>query len=141
MRPSDPVKDFLLCVERLQKLEMRIRPSPDGPEAQKNNPTNTENSDTRQLEWQNFARTTLKRAVKLLKEFLWHQRMYHFQARLDGIAAQSTALRVLPEAGVNRFSRYENHLTRKMLKLSHELERMQKLRRGDKVPPQSARGD
>ena len=38
---GDPVKDFLLCVERLQKVDMRIRPSPDGPEAQKNNPTTT----------------------------------------------------------------------------------------------------
>ncbi len=98
-----------------------------------------ENSETRQLEWQNFARKALKRAVKLLKEFLWDQRMYHFEARLNGIAAQCTALRVLPEAGVNRFSRYENHLTRKILNLLHELERMQRLRRGEKLPPPSAR--
>jgi hypothetical protein len=135
---GDPVKNFLRCVERLQKVETQMRPSPAGPEAHKNNPTTTENSDTRQSEWQNFTREALKREMKLLKEFLWHERMYHYQAHLDGIAAQSTALRVLPEAGVNRFSRYENHLTRKMLKVLHELERIQRHRQGEKVPPPPA---
>jgi len=44
-----PVKNFLRCVERLQKVETQMRPSPAGPEAHKDNPTTTENSDTRHL--------------------------------------------------------------------------------------------
>ena len=52
--------------------------SRDGPEAKKN-PTTTENSDTRQIGMADLAREALKREVKLLKEFLWHQRMYHYQ--------------------------------------------------------------
>jgi hypothetical protein len=55
----DAVKDFLRYVECLQKVEIRSRPNLDGPEAQKNDPTNTEYFDTRKLEWDNFAREAM----------------------------------------------------------------------------------
>ena len=92
---GDPVKNFLRCVERLQKVETQMRPGPDSPEAHKDNPTITENSDTRQSEWQNFTREALKREMKLLKEFLVASANVPLPGRLNGIAAQSTALRVL----------------------------------------------
>jgi hypothetical protein len=53
---------------------------------------------------------------------------------------ERNALLVPKEAVLDLHHRYEEQILRKYYRARHELERMQRLRQGDEVPPQHFRG-
>ncbi|MGA8151160.1 MAG: hypothetical protein WB952_09435 [Terriglobales bacterium] len=65
--------------------------------------------------------------------------VYQGEFTISKVEAGRKALLVLPEAAANRFMRYENHLLTKLNNAENSLERKQRLRRGEEVPPPPAR--
>jgi hypothetical protein len=138
--PVRTLLESIGCCEN--ESEARSRPSFDVPPAQERHATDAENSSALALEGEkNFARMLLGSAANSLKEFIQEQQVYYFQQRIKGESSQLNTLMVLPEASLNRFTGYEDHLLKKITNAEHELERMQRLRMGHKVPPPSARID
>jgi len=86
-----------------------------------------------------FVREVLLNALAYLKNKIREEAAYHGQYTFSKVEATKAALRVPQEAVLNRLMRYENHLQNKMNNALHNLERMQRLRRGNEVPPPTAR--
>jgi hypothetical protein len=65
--------------------------------------------------------------------------VYHGKYAAFKLEATKNALELPQEAVLNRLTRYENHLLLNMYRAEHQLERMQRLRRGEEVPPPAVR--
>jgi hypothetical protein len=84
-------------------------------------------------------RDLLLQVLQALKRAIQREQLYHSQHMMRRAEGQRNSLLVPQEADLNRFMRYENHLS--SLQERHELalERRQRMRRGEKVPPPTAR--
>jgi hypothetical protein len=99
---------------------------------------NAKNAATSKAE-RDFARPLLLSALDALKETIREKELHHGEYLVRRVAAQCNALQIPHEAELNHLTRYENQLLRNIYRAEHELERMQRLRRGEKVPPPTAR--
>jgi len=88
-----------------------------------------------------FVRDLLAECLGSLKDAIRAEAAHHGQYSHLQVTAKSNALQVPQETVINRITRYENHLLRILYAAHHELERMQRLRRGEKVPAPTARVD
>jgi hypothetical protein len=86
-------------------------------------------------------REFLQNVLDSLKQVIQEQQVYHGQNMIRRAEAQRNALLVAQEALLNRITRCESHLLRIIERDENALERMQRLRHGEKVPPPSARVD
>jgi hypothetical protein len=80
----------------------------------------------------------LLNGLSRLKDAIIQEEVYHLDYIPLNVTAKSNALQVPQEAVLNRLTRYENHLLRHLYRAQHELERMKRIRLGDKVAPPSA---
>jgi hypothetical protein len=119
------------------------RPSPGVPvSAGSRRPTDAKNAATSEAEGEReFARAMLLSSLEGLKSAIRAEQFRHLEYLTRRAAAQRNALGVPQEAVLDRLMRYENQLLRNIYRAEHELERMQRLRRGEEVPPPSARVD
>jgi hypothetical protein len=88
-----------------------------------------------------FARAMLLGALNSLKETIRVEQLNHFEKLIRRAAADYKSAQVPQEGTLDRLTRYETHVLRILYRAELALERMQRLRRGDKVPPPSARVD
>ena len=88
---------------------------------------------------QNFTRALLAGGLERLRTAIREEQLRHSEFLLLRVAAERDALLVPKDAALDRFMRYDNHLLRKRSNAELALERMQRLRRGEEVPPPPAR--
>ncbi len=104
------------------------------------NPVETEAPKTPPSQgWSEPCRDLLLEGLNPLKRAIEQAQLDHGEHVVSKVAAQGNAFLVPQDAVLDRFNRYEDHLMRIYYPALHELERMQRLRLGDKVPPPSAR--
>ena len=84
-------------------------------------------------------RVLLVQVLGALKMAIEGQQLYHGQHMMRRAEGQRNALLVPQEADLNRFMRYEDHLSRHHDRDELALQRMQRLRQGERVPPPTAR--
>jgi len=84
-------------------------------------------------------RVILLSALKSLRVAIERAQVAHAEHIASKVTAQADALLVPGEATLNRLMQYEAHLLRNIYRAEHALERAQRLRLGDDVPPPSAR--
>lgn len=134
---GEVAKDLVGIIELAQDAESREgRGMP--PAAESEMPA-SDNRAATSPEDGSFVRDLLLNGVECLKNTIRQEILYHGEYLPRRLKAKRNALQVPQEAVLNRFMRYENHLLQNMYRAQHELERMQRLRRGDVVPPPSAR--
>jgi hypothetical protein len=137
----EEVKCFLRLVERVQPAEPGddTRPGLEttAAEAASERPTDATNDAPSEAK-QEFAHVLLD-ALALMKQSISLEKLYH----LENMGRRSLAIRdacLVPQEGhLNRFMRYEDHLSRHHDRDELALERMQRLRRGENVPPPTPR--
>ena len=132
-----------LCdaIELAQAVKRKegVRPSPDIPAAEASEPpTRAKSTATSEVEWE-LTRPWLLSALDSLKEALRREKFHHAEHLIRRAEGKRSALLLPQEALLNRTTRCESHLLRNIEKDENALERMQRLRRGEKVPPPSAR--
>jgi hypothetical protein len=138
---GDEGRDLCDALELAQAVEPkeRVRPSPDIPAAEASEPpTRAKSTATSEVEWE-LTRPWLLSLLDSLKEAIRREQFHHAEYLIRRAEAQRNALLLPQEALLNRTTRGENHLLRNIEKDENALERMQRLRRGEKVPPPSAR--
>jgi hypothetical protein len=86
-----------------------------------------------------MVRDLLLSRLECLKKRICEETVYHGEYPPRKIEAIRNALQVPQDAVLDRLMRYENHLDKKMMNALQHLERLQRLRRGEEVPPPSAR--
>ena len=86
-----------------------------------------------------FACRWLLEVLDSLKRTIQNEQVYHGQHMMRRAEGQRNGLLVPQEAELNRLMRYEDHLSRHRDRDELALERMQRMRRGEKVPPPTAR--
>jgi hypothetical protein len=134
---GEAAKDFVGIIELAQRAESsEDQGMPTAAESQ--NPTSDNNAAT-SPEDGGFVRNLLLNGLEPLKNTIRREIIHHGEYLPRRVKAKRNALLVPQEAVLNRLMRYENNLLQNMYRAQHELERMQRLRRGDEVPPPSAR--
>ena len=98
------------------------------------NPTNFEEQGERE-----FARNMLQSTLDSLKEAIRAVQARHSDRVVQRAVAEYRAAQVPQEAVLDRHARYEKQLLNNLYRAEYALERMQRLRRGEKVPPPTAR--
>jgi hypothetical protein len=140
---GEPVQQFLRGIEVGQAAvpAESARPSPGVPAAEESRRPPSANKGAtleQQGEWE-FGRAMMQSGLEGLKNAIHQVQLHHFEHLIRRVSAQSAAAQVPQEAVLDRLMRYENQLLRNIYRAEHELERMQRLRLGEKVPPPSAR--
>jgi hypothetical protein len=85
-----------------------------------------------------MTRELLLNLLSTLHHRIGEERAFHGQHLVRRAEAQGDALLVPQTAVLDRLLRYETHILRNIDRDENALERMQRLRRGEKVPPPSA---
>jgi hypothetical protein len=106
--------------------------------AESQRPPSAENVATSKAN-REFTRPWLLDLLDCLKETMRREQLHHAEFLIRRAEAQRNALLVPQEALLNRTTRCENHLLGKIECDENALERMQRLRHGEKVPPPSVR--
>jgi hypothetical protein len=139
---GDELKNFLNAIELVQSVRQKggDRPGPEMyAETEAGRPTRDDDDvTTPEVEWDS-ARALLLGVLDSLKTFIEGERFYHGQQMVQRSEGQRNALLVPQEAELNRLMRCETHLSRQYDRDELALERMQRLRRGETVPPPPAR--
>jgi hypothetical protein len=142
---GEPVGRFLDVIALAQAAERgeRARPDPDVSAAEESGrPTSAKNAPAYEDEGeQEFARLMLLNALTSLEETIRVEQVDHFEKLIRRAAAECHSAQVPQEGVLDRLMRYESQLLRNLYRAEHALERMQRLRRGHKVPAPSARVD
>jgi hypothetical protein len=107
-------------------------------ETEAGRPTRDANITAPEAEW-DFARAYLLEVLNSLKTLIEGERFYHGQQMVQRSEGQRNALLVPQEAELDRLMRYEKHLSCQYDRDELAFERMQRLRRGETVPPPPAR--
>ena len=138
---GDELKNFLDAIEFVRSVRQKggFRPGAEMPaETETKWSTRDDDVTTPEVEW-DFARALLLGVLDSLKTFIEGERFYHGQQMVQRSEGQRNALLVPQEADLDRLMRYEKHLSGQYDRDELALERMQRLRRGEKVPPPPAR--
>jgi hypothetical protein len=138
---GDELKSFLDAIELVQSARHKdgARPGAEMP-AETETQWSTRDADVtaREAEW-DVARAYLLDVLNTLKTFIEGERFYHGQQMVQRSEGQRNALLVPQEAELDRLMRYDKHISSQYDRDELALERMQRLRRGEKVPPPPAR--
>jgi hypothetical protein len=138
----DAVKYFLQVVAFVQPAEPEddIRPGLETPAAEVacEGPTAAKDDAPSEAK-REFARDLLIQALDVMKTAISLEELHHAQHLGRRSLAKRNICLLPQEADLNRLMRYENHLSRNIDRDENALERMQRLRRGEKVPPPTAR--
>jgi hypothetical protein len=122
------------------KAKEGASPSPEDPTAEPSQrPTRAKSTVTSEVD-RDIAIYSLS-ALDSLKQAMRREQWYHAQYLIRRAEAQRDALLLPQETLLNRTTRCESHLLRNIERDENALERMQRLRRGDKVPAPTARID
>jgi hypothetical protein len=135
------VKNFLDILNLVRKASPQdgLCPDPNATiAAGSQQPARGDNAATSQGD-QDVLRDLLLQVLGGLKRTIQSEQLYHGQHMMRGAEGRRNSLLVLQEADLNRFMRYEDHLSRHYDRHELALERMQRMRRGEKVPPPTAR--
>ena len=136
------VKYALQLVEMVQSTESEddLPSSPEVSDAQSANGRPTEATNAAQAAGkEGLVRSVLFEALGEMKHAINAEKLYHIQHLGKRSAGKHDACLLPQEADLNRLMRWENHLWRQIEREENALERMQRLRRGEKVPPPTAR--
>ena len=136
------VKYFLQLVELVQPTESRddLPSSLEMPAAESANGRPTEATNAaRAAAKQEVVRSVLLDWLGVMKNAISQEKLYHIQYLGRRSEGKRNACLLPQEADLNRLMRWENHLSRQIERDENTLERMQRLRRGEKVPPPTAR--
>jgi hypothetical protein len=139
----EEVKLFLGTIELVQSVRAEKVSPPSSPipiPAEKQPSTGGTSVGTSDEE-ENFGRDLMLKTFDQLKQAIQQQQLYHGENLMRRTGAERNTLLVPQETQLNRLIKYENHLARKIDSDEYALERMQRLRRGEKVPPPTARID
>ena len=140
---QDAVKYFLDAIRLVQSVERGkgARPNPAMPTAgESQRPTSATNAATCEAQ-RDVMRELLLNVLDTLKQVIQGQQLYHSQNMIRRAEAQRNALLIPTEAVLNRIVRCENHILRNIDKDENALERMQRRRLGEMVPPPTARAN
>jgi hypothetical protein len=138
---GDELKNFLNAIELVQSARHKdgARPSAEtSAETETRRSTRDADVTIPEAEW-DFARAFLLEVLNSLKTFIEGERFYHGQQMVQRSEGQRNALLVPQEAELDRLMRYDKHISSQYDRDELALERMQRLRRGEKVPPPPAR--
>jgi hypothetical protein len=138
---GDELKNFLNAIELVQSVRQKggVRPGAEMPaETETQRSTRDDDVTTPEVEWDS-ARALLLGVLDSLKTFIESERFYHGQQMVQRSEGQRNALLVPQEAELDRLMRYDKHLSSQYDRDELALERMQRLRRGEDVPPPPAR--
>ena len=138
---GDELKNFLDAIEFVRSVRQKggFRPGAEMPaETETKWSTRDDDVTTPEVEW-DFARALLLGVLDSLKTFIEGERFYHGQQMVQRSEGQRNALLVPQEAELDRLMRYDKHISSQYDRDELALERMQRLRRGEKVPPPPAR--
>jgi len=139
---GDELKNLLNAIELVQSVCQKGGDRPGAEmhaETEAGRPTRDDDEVTApEAEW-DFARACLLGVLDSLKTFIEGERSYHGQQMVQRSEGQRNALLVPQEAELDRLMRYDKHISSQYDRDELALERMQRLRRGEKVPPPPAR--
>jgi hypothetical protein len=139
---GDELKNFLNAIELVQSVRQKGGDRAGAEmhaETEAGRPTRDDDDGTTpEVEW-NLARAYLLEVLNSLKTLIEGERFYHGQQMVQRSEGQRNALLVPHEAELDRLMRYEKHLSSQYDRDELALERMQRLRRGEDVPPPPAR--
>jgi hypothetical protein len=143
LRYGEALRKFLDTIDLVENVAAKKTPrrKPGAP-AEGDGPGPTSHDSTAELEVegeQNFARALLEGGIEPLREAIREEQLLHGEFLVVRVAAVRDALLVPQDAALDRFIRYERHLLRKRSNAELALERMQRRRNGEKVPPPTAR--
>ena len=136
------VRYFLQVVELVEKTESGEDhlSSPVMPDAESANGRPTEATKAARAAGKlEFDCSLLLGALRVMKDAIGLEKLYHVQCLGRRSEGKRNACLLPQEADLNRLIRWENHLSRQIERDENALERMQRLRRGEKVPPPNAR--
>jgi len=138
---GDEIRTLLELVEIKQPAEPG-EDAPSNPEmafaAANQRPTRDKSAAMFQVEWE-FVCPSLLSILDSLKAFNRQEQGHHGVFLIRRAEAQRNALLIPEEAVLNRITRCENHLLSNIERDENALERMQRIRRGEKVPTPTAR--
>jgi hypothetical protein len=138
--PYEAAKNLLTAIEITEGAEgvEGACASPESPAAsegaQSASATNAESSET----VSDLTRQLLLNVLSTLNDQIIEERVFHGQYLIRRAQAQGDALFVPQTAVLDRLLRYETHILRNIDRDENALERMQRLRQGEKVPPPPA---
>jgi hypothetical protein len=138
---GDELKNFLDAIEFIRSVRQKggFRPGAEMPaETETQRSTRDDDVTTPEVEWDS-ARALLLGVLDSLKTFIECERFYHGQQMVQRSEGQRNALLVPQEAELDRLMRYDKHISSQYDRDELALERMQRLRRGEDVPPPPAR--
>jgi hypothetical protein len=136
----EPVNYFLQVVEFVKSAECRddIRPTSEMPAEEATRRPTSSNVGLSETGREVLCDLLLD-GLDVIKQAIGLEKLHH----TEHVGRRSLAIRdaclVVQEADLNRLTRYEDHLLRHRDRDELALERMQRLRRGEKVPPPTAR--
>jgi hypothetical protein len=138
--PYEAAKNLLTAIKITEGAEgvEGACASPESPAAsegaQSASATNAESSVT----VSDLTRQLLLNVLSTLNDQIIEERVFHGQYLIRRAQAQGDALFVPQTAVLDRLLRYETHILRNIDRDENALERMQRLRQGEKVPPPPA---
>lgn len=138
--PYEAAKTLLTAINIAEEAEgvEGACASPGSPAASKGarsaSTTNAESSEP----VSDMTRELLLNLLSTLNHRIGEEQVFHGQHLVRRTEAQRDALLVPQTAVLDRLLRYETHILRNIDRDENALERMQRLRRGEKVPPPSA---
>jgi len=138
---GDAVRDFVQLIQLAQEHDNREDSCPGRevpPAAEGQTPTKAMSAAT-SPEDGGFVADLLLSGLQSLKAVILREILHHGDYLPQRVEAKRKALQVPQEGVLNRLMRYERHLLNNMTNTENQLERLQRLRRGDEVPPPSAR--
>lgn len=137
----DEVKFLLHAIKIVQSVERAqgTSPNPAMPGAVESQPPTSTTSAVPTTAGGEFTRDLLLGILNSVKQVFQEQQLRHGEHMIRRAEAERNALLVPQEAELNRLMRYEKHLSGLYDRDELALERMQRLRRGEEVPPPPAR--
>ncbi len=138
---GETLNDFVRMIELVRDGKSREERSPGQeipPAAESRMPGSARSADTPPDDG-GLTRDLLLNSLESLKNTIRQEILYHGEYLPRRVEAKRNSLHVPQEAVLNRLMRYENHLMNNMYRAQHNLERMQRLRRGEEVPPPAVR--
>jgi|HubBroStandDraft_6_1064221.scaffolds.fasta_scaffold206139_1 hypothetical protein len=136
----EPVNYFLQVIKLVESAERRddISATSEMPAEEGTMRPTYANAGPSEKDWE-ISRDLLLDGLDVIKQAIGLEKLHH----TEHLGRRSLAIRdaclVAQEADLNRLTRYEDHLLRHRDRDELALERMQRLRRGEKVPPPTAR--
>jgi hypothetical protein len=137
----DEVKFFLDAIKIVQSVDRAqgTSPNPAMPSAGESQQSTSTANAAPTTAGGEFTREFLLDNLNSVKQIFQEQQLRHGEHMMRRVGAERNALLVPQEADLARLIRYEDHIVRKSDRDELALERMQRFRRGEEVPPPSAR--